>query len=337
MSIYYSLDKALSYNALFYFIIGERGVGKSFNAKKFCIQDFINHNHQFIYLRRYKEELDLACQSFFDDIKSAGFFDEHEFEVKPSKKLTKFYMDGELIGYGVALSTSNILKSTAFPDVKTIIFDEFILDVGTYRYLKNEITKLLDVYETVFRLRDGRLLFLGNSVSIDNPYFNYFNLSLPYNSEFKTFNDGEIVVNYIKNLEYRAKKKQSRFGKLIANTDYGRYAIDNEMLRDNNDFIEKKGKNPKFWHNIVINGNKYGVWHNMDNGRLYISEDYEPSSNLIVALQIDDHTPESKYVSMRRDGYIKIIIDYYKNGDLYFENIKIKNNVLKILRKCLSY
>ena len=113
MSIYYSLDKALSYNALFYFIIGERGVGKSFNAKKFCIQDFINHNHQFIYLRRYKEELDLACQSFFDDIKSAGFFDDHEFEVKPSKKLTKFYMDGELIGYGVALSTSNILKSTA--------------------------------------------------------------------------------------------------------------------------------------------------------------------------------------------------------------------------------
>lgn len=337
MSIYYSLDKALSYNALFYFIIGERGVGKSFNAKKFCIQDFINHNHQFIYLRRYKEELELACQSFFDDIKSAGLFDDHEFEIKPSKKLTKFYMDGELIGYAVALSTSNILKSTAFPDVKTIIFDEFILDVGTYRYLKNEITKLLDVYETVFRLRDGRLLFLGNSVSIDNPYFNYFNLSLPYNSEFKTFNDGEIVVNYIKNLEYRAKKKQSRFGKLIANTDYGRYAIDNEMLRDNNDFIEKKGKNPKFWHNIVINGNKYGVWHNMDNGRLYISEDYEPSSNLIVALQIDDHTPESKYVSMRRDGYIKIIIDYYKNGDLYFENIKIKNNVLKILRKCLSY
>lgn len=335
--MYYTLDKALSYNALFYFIIGERGVGKSFNTKKFCINDFINHDNQFIYLRRYKEELDLACQSFFDDLKDAGFFEEHEFQVKPSKKMTKFFIDGELVGYGIALSTSNILKSTAFPKVKNIIFDEFILDVGTYHYLKNEVTKLLDAYETVFRLREGRIFFLGNAVSIDNPYFNYFNLTLPYNSEFKTFNDGAILVNYIKNLEYREKKKNSRFGKLINNTDYGKYAIDNEMLRDNNDFIEKKGINPHFWNNIILNGNKYGIWHNADNGRVYISEDYEPNSKLFVAMTIDDHTPDSKYISIRQNSYIKVLIEYYKNGDLYFENLKIKNNFMKLIRKCLSF
>ena len=335
--MFYKLDKALSYNALFYFIIGERGVGKSFNTKMFCINDFINHNHQFIYLRRYKEELDLACQSFFDDLKNAGFFEDHTFEIKGGKKLTKFYMDDELIGYGIALSTSNILKSTAFPEVKNIIFDEFILDVGTYHYLKNEITKLLDAYETIFRLRDGRIFFLGNSVSIDNPYFNYFNLTLPYNSEFKVFNDGAIVVNYIKNLEYREKKRKSRFGKLIDGTDYGRYAIDNEMLRDNNDFIEKKGKNPRFWNNIIINGKKYGIWHNTENGRVYVSEDYEPNSKFSIAFSINDHTPESKYVSIRQNSYIKVLLEYYKNADLYFENMKVKNEFMKIIRKCLSY
>lgn len=335
--MYYSLDKALSYNALFYFIIGERGVGKSWNTKKFCVQDYINHENQFIYLRRYKEELDLATQSFFDDLKDAGAFSDHEFEVKPSKKLTKFYMDGELIGYGIALSTSNILKSTAFPNVKNIVFDEFILDTGTYHYLKNEVTKTLDVFETVFRTRDGRIFFLGNSISIDNPYFNYFDLTLPYNSEFKTFKDGLILVNYIKNLEYREMKKKSRFGKLIDGTDYGKYAIDNEMLRDNNDFIEKKGQNPYFWNNIVLNGEMYGVWHNSKTGRTYISEDYEPNSKLCFAMTIDDHTPESKYVSIRQHSYIKIIIEQYKNGDLYFENMKVKNNFMKLIRKCLSY
>lgn len=246
-------------------------------------------------------------------------------------------MDDELIGYGIALSTSNILKSTAFPEVKNIIFDEFILDVGTYHYLKNEITKLLDAYETIFRLRDGRIFFLGNSVSIDNPYFNYFNLTLPYNSEFKVFNDGAIVVNYIKNLEYREKKRKSRFGKLIDGTDYGRYAIDNEMLRDNNDFIEKKGKNPRFWNNIIINGKKYGIWHNTENGRVYVSEDYEPNSKFSIAFSINDHTPESKYVSIRQNSYIKVLLEYYKNADLYFENMKVKNEFMKIIRKCLSY
>lgn len=335
--MYYTLDKLMSYNGLLNFVIGERGCGKSFSSKCFCINDFIKNGNQFIYLRRYKEELDLACSSFFDDVKSAGKFPDAEFEVKPSKKLTKFLIDGEIAGYGIALSTSNILKSTAFPDVKTIVFDEFILDVGTYHYLKSETTKLLDAIETIFRLRDGRVLFLGNSISIDNPYFNYFNLELPYNSEFKTYKDGLIVVNYIRNMEYREQKRKSRFGKLIDGTDYGKYAIDNQMLRDNNDFIEKKGENPYFWNNLVLNGETFGVWHNGKTGKTYISNDYEPNSKLCFAMTIDDHTPQSKYISIRQHSYIKVLIEQYKNGDLYFENIKIKNAFMKLIRKCLSY
>ena len=50
--------------------------------------------------------------------------------------------------------------------------------------------------------------------------FLYFDLSLPYNSTHKIFKNGEILVNYIKNENYRAVKKASRFGKLIAGTKY---------------------------------------------------------------------------------------------------------------------
>ena len=61
-----------------------------------------------------------------------------------------------------------------------IIFDEFLLDNGgTYRYLKHEVTMMLDVIETVGRLRDIQVIFLGNSLSITNPYFAYFELDLP--------------------------------------------------------------------------------------------------------------------------------------------------------------
>ena len=336
--MYYTLDKLLSRNAILNFVLGERGVGKSFSSKVYCINDYIKKGNQFIYLRRYKEELTLACSSFFKDVQNAGLFEDHEFKVKGSKNLTMFYMDGEIIGYGIALSTSNILKSTAFPAVKTIVFDEFMLDEGVYRYLKNEVTKMLDVIETVFRLREGRVLFLGNSTSItDCPYFNYFNLDLPYNSEFKTFKDGLIVVNYIRNMEYRAEKKRTRFGKLIDGTTYGRYAIDNEMLRDDKTFIEKKGANPRFWHSLVVNGNKYGVWRNPQNGRLYISDDFDPSCNMSYAISIDDATPDTKYITIKNNGYMRVIIEYYKNADLYFENQKIKNNIIPVLRRCLSY
>lgn len=334
--MYYNLDKLISYGGLFNFIIGERGVGKSFSCKSYAIKDYINHKNQFIYLRRYKEELQLACSSFFADIQSAGLYEEHTFKIKGGKNLAIFYMDDEIIGYGIALSTSNILKSTPFPQVRTIIFDEFILDTGIYHYLKNEVNKTLDCVETVFRLKDGRVFFLGNAISIDNPYFNYFDLDLPYNSEYKTFKDGAIVVNYIKNLEYRETKRHTRFGRLIDGTDYGKYAIDNKMLRDDSTFIGKKG-NCHFLHVLYVNNQKFGVWHSIQNGRVYISEDYDPNCSISYALSIDDHTPETKYISIRTNGFMKVIIDYYKNGELYFENQKIKNAVIPILRKCLSY
>ena len=40
-SFWYDLSRVLSYNALLYFVIGERGVGKSFSAKKYVINHYI--------------------------------------------------------------------------------------------------------------------------------------------------------------------------------------------------------------------------------------------------------------------------------------------------------
>lgn len=338
-SIFYDLRKTLSRNALFFFILGERGVGKTFQAKEYVVSNYLKHGKQFIYLRRYASELKDAMSTFFNDLLNAGYFKDHEFKVKGSSKtIYTLYVDGEPMGYGVALSTSSILKSSSFPLVNTIIYDEFTLEEGVYHYLKNEVHSTLNLCETVFRLRDdGKVLFLGNSVSIDNPFFNYFDLSLPYNSEYKTFKDGLIVVNYIKNLPYREAKKKTRFGKLTKDTPYGRYAIDNEMLNDNNDFVEKKGTNPRFWHILVINNNKYGVWRNAETGRLYISEDFDPCCTISYAITIDDATPDTKFISIRNNGFMKVIIEYYKNSDLYFESLKIKNEVVPILRRCLSY
>ena len=38
--MYYSYDKAISFGALLNFIIGERGVGKSYGAKKWVVKHF---------------------------------------------------------------------------------------------------------------------------------------------------------------------------------------------------------------------------------------------------------------------------------------------------------
>lgn len=336
--IYYNYDKLFSFNFLMAFVIGERGCGKTFGSKVAVLKKFLKTGEQFIYLRRYKTELDTALATFWNDLIDNDYFPDLELKVKKNKMLTEFTCCGKVCGYAVPLSTANILKSTAFPKVKTIVFDEFILDgaSGTYRYLKNEVTMMLDIIETVGRLRDIQVLFLGNALSITNPYFAYFDLDLPYNGEFRTFKDGLIVVNYIKNLKYRQAKKQSRFGRLIDNTEYGRYAIDNEMLRDNKHFIEKKPPDATFYGVLIVNGNYIGIWP-AKNGYIYLSSKFDPNTVHKFACDFNDHTEQTIFTNARENYYLRLCVVAYKQGILKFESQKLKGVIIPLLNKCISF
>ena len=83
-------------------------------------------------------------------------------------------------------------------------------------YLHNEVEVFLNLIETIARMRNVRVFLLGNAGNIiTNPYFLYFDLNIPYNTDIKTFKDGLILVQYMKNEEYRKTKSMTRFGKLV--------------------------------------------------------------------------------------------------------------------------
>lgn len=337
--MFYNFDKLFSYNFLIAFVIGERGVGKSFNSKVAVLKKFIRTGEQFLYIRRYKTELDTALANFWDDLQANGYFDDLHLEVKKSKMLTQFLCDGEVCGYAVPLSTANILKSTPFPKVSTIIFDEFLLDTGgTYRYLKHEVTMFLDVIESVGRLRDNlKVILLGNALNVHaSPYFAYWDLELPVDgSEFRTFKDGAIVVNYIRNLEYRKAKKASKFGKLIDGTEYGKYAIDNEILRENNSFIGKRPHNAVFECELIINGTPLGMWNGHD-GYMYISEKYDPNTVHKFVFDYSDHTEGTIFENARQNIWMGLAIRAYKQGWLKFESQKVKALAVSVMNKCIA-
>lgn len=333
--IFYSYDKLISYGALLNFVIGERGVGKSYGAIKFVIDDYLKNGNQFVYLRRYKTELDTAVPKFFDAIVNNNEYGEDtQFKVNKRNKMSEFVMDGEVIGYAVALSTANILKSTSFSKVKTIIFDEFIIDKGVYHYLRNEAETMLDICETIGRMRDIRVLFLGNAISLAaNPYFNYFDLQLPpVGKEFRTFKDGLIVVNYIKNDAYRAAKKQTKFGRLIEGTQYGKYAIDNELLRDSETFIERRNEDALNWCTLVIKGHSYGIWVGKSTHKIFISRDYNPRLRQVFSVDEYGHNEKNLLIAAKK-SWFKIVIDNFAIGNVRFEDARVKEDCLSILRK----
>ena len=340
MSFYYNFDKVFSYNALINLVVGGRGIGKSFNSKLAVIKRFLKTGEQFVYVRRYKTELDSAVPTFFQSIQAKGYFEDHVFKVRKSKMLTEFYCDGEICGYAIALSTSNVLKSAEFPNVKTIIFDEFIIDpsAGLYRYIRSECQMFLDLIETVFRMNDdGRVIMLGNNAHFYGcPYAAFWDLELPYESEFKTFKNGTILVNYVAdNPEFVNAKKNTRFGKVIEGTLYGDYAIHNKSLRENDQFIAKRPSNNRFYCILVINGENFGVWQGVD-GYVYISDKYDPNSPYKFACDFDDHTEKTIFLNYRENYCLRYCIGAYKQGWCRFENVRVKAVTQKLFNKCLS-
>lgn len=329
-NIWYSYDKVLSYNAMLNFIIGERGVGKSYGIKKIVINRFLKKGRKFIYLRRYDTELkkSLKDNEFFKDIGNDSAFKDFKFSIKGDK----FLIDNKVCGYAIPLSKASIYKSVPFPDVDIIIYDEFLIDNATYHYIQDEPEKLLDFMETVGRLRNIQVFLLGNSISLINPYFDYFNISLPYKTDIKTFKEGIILINYIKNEAYREVKRESRFGKLIDGTKYGSYAIDNEFLKDNNNFIKKKSSKSKFFFNLILNGHTYGVWLDYNSNDMYISKHFNSNHPVSITFNYKDHS-ENTIMLKSKSVFYQNLINHYEKGFLYFENQQIKSDVTKLIHR----
>ena len=333
---WYDKGQLLSFKAFFNLLIGNRGGGKTYGFKGWSIDDYKKNKRQFIWLRRYGTEIELMKKSFFDDI--ASKYPNDKFEIKGSKKAGKFYMNNELIGFYFALSTSSIAKSSAYPNVDKIIFDEFLIMGNTYKYLTDEVVMLLEFIETIFRDREHNpqavqprgVYLLGNNVTIANPYFLYFNIK-PFKQRFYVDRTRGIVVEQYTNAKFIEDKKASKIGKLTANTTYAEYAIENKSYLDNDRFIAKKPSMCTFNCAIDYKGKTYGFWLDYKNGDMYVNYQYDPDSYNHYSLTKDDHTINTFLIKNLTNTYIKNIVWLFRAGCMYFENQQIKSQVYELL------
>ena len=331
--MYLDLSKILSYNALLNFIIAERGTGKTYGASKFVANKLIKNKDEFAYIRRYKSDLQKALPNFWTALITNEEFKEHELSRKGSNLL----IDDKVCGYGMTLSTAHQLKSSNFSKVKYIIFDEVLIEKGQSHYLKNEVDIFLGLVETIARLRNVVVILLANSTDLVNPYFLYFDLHLPYNNDIITFKDGLIAVQYCESKEYREVKKNTPFGKLVKDTSYEDYAINNKFMNVNKDFIEKKDKGSKFSFSFVYKNFRFGIWVNWLSGKMYISNDYL-ENGIVFACTTEDHKPNTMLLSVaKKYNCWNNFINNYKLGNVYFENQKIKNISHEVMKLLVKY
>lgn len=188
---YYSLTNILKCNADYNIIIGERSNGKTFATLEYCFKEYwkSGREKEFAYIRRWKEDVSgRRAEAVFAGIVAKGlvkkitagefttikYYSGKYYLANYDEDTGKIISDGKPFCYNFALSEMEHDKSTAYPKIQNIIFDEFI---SRMHYLKDEFILFMNVLSTIIRDRQIDKIFLcGNTVNKYNPYFEEFGI-----------------------------------------------------------------------------------------------------------------------------------------------------------------
>lgn len=237
---YYDVHEDLDRGLTFNFIIGGRGIGKTFSA----LRSAVSLSGNFIYLRRSKTEIELCALPETNPFKAVNNFDGTDYKIQRAGDLSTILdPEGNVRGYAMALSTFGNLRGVDFSDVNLILFDEFVPQKNA-RPIKAEDEAFFNLYETVNRNRelDGlppvRVLMLSNAVSINSPILAALGLvgilerMIAKGKEYYIDRDRSILVRLPYDADFAAEKSMTALYRLTAGSRYADHAIGNKFAYD---------------------------------------------------------------------------------------------------------
>lgn len=348
---YYDYTPILSYNAIYNFLVGGRGIGKTYGIKRRSIKRAIDYGHQFIYVRRYKTEMVPSRQTFFADVEAE--FPDHEFKVNGNmamvakfvnpenyaseadyKKATKD-RDWSTIGYFVSLSTAQTQKSVSYPKVRTVIFDEFIIEKGSFHYLPDEADVFNNFYSTVDRARtkdEVQVFFLANSVSIMNPYFLKYGIRPDQLPELSTSHNRFILTHFPDSKEFAKSVFETRFGKFIEGTDYADYAVGNTFKDANDEMVGFKPSSADYIFTLETKQGMFSVWYDPRKIDYYMQRK-RPKGNEQIFTIVPEKMSAEKTLMTFQDKPLAILRTSFRQGRAIFDAPETRNAFIEIFRR----
>lgn len=334
---WYNWDKIYSFNGFFNFIVGARGVGKTYGWKKKVIAAAIRKQEQFMYVRRYKDELKISKDTFFADILHE--FPDWDFraygataQMAPASTRDDKKRPWKTIGHFIALSTAQSIKSVAYPLVTNIGYDEFIIEKGATHYIANEAHAFQNLYSTVDRNQDKtKVFFMANSVAITNPYFLQYGIKPDPDHEFLKLNDGYIVVHFVNAAEFREEVYATKFGKFIAGTEYGDFAVGNEFSDNGDNLLNIKNASARYNYTIETKNGTFSVWIDWKAGKYYIQEK-RPKQEMLFTI-LPERMNDDRILLTYSDKMVQVLRTAFRNGNAYFDTAKSRNAFIEIFKR----
>lgn len=224
---YYTLKPLLKHNADYNIVFGERSNGKTYAALMLGIENYIKSGKQFAYIRRWREDIrGKRGETLFAAHVANGVIEQltdNKYNAVYCKGGKYYLMNvdeegGKTISeapfcFAFALSEQEHEKSTSYPNVTSIIFDEFL--TRKY-YLPDEFMLFMNLLSTIIRQRNDVTIFmLGNTVNKYCPYFSEFGLkNVPTQKQgtidiYQFGKDGcKIAVEYAATIQQNKKSNK---------------------------------------------------------------------------------------------------------------------------------
>lgn len=183
---FYSLKNILEYDADYNIIYGERSNGKTTSVLDFALESYCNSGYinELGIIRRQTEDFKgKKGQQIFEGVTKLDFVSKYTkgkynsiYYYSQKWYLCFINSNGERVSthtqpfaHAFAISAEEHYKMTSYPQIKTILFDEFL--TRTF-YLPDEFIKFQNLLSTIIRLRDDVKIFMcGNTINKFCPYF----------------------------------------------------------------------------------------------------------------------------------------------------------------------
>lgn len=345
-SRYYNWERTLSYNADVTMVITRRDRGKTTGIRIAALEDSIRRGYRFVEIVRNSGELPEVMAGYFEKLAMLDQFRAYEFKTEAARGYWRIMADeGDASSdwvqccYFVALTDAQNAKKRTYVNVRKIIFDEALIEPSPYhRYLPREWQVLANLVDTVTRETgsgDGvrpHLYMCANAVDLINPFFSAWGVDSVPRYGYTWCMGHRILIHYEDPSEAPSDRAETTLaGRMIAGTDEGRTALENEFITAATDDIAQKPPRASFWIGLVYMGVEFGIWVDWVDGYYYITRKIPRNARQVYALTRRDNSA-NRLVARRATPAMREIARAHDDRIIRYDTVGTREQLLDALQ-----
>lgn len=303
-------------------IIGGRGIGKTYSALSFMIEN----KKKFLYMRNTRQQISECCSDFGNPFKRLNKDKGWNIQLEVEKDHVNIINDDlEVIGYASPLSVFENLRGADLSDVDYIVFDEFI---ENRKLLFDQFKAFVNMRETVGRNREllGEAplytILLSNAQSLNSPILAGYNLIPNIEGMMKAhqqkFKREDTLVLLPESEVSELKKKTSTYSGLEG-TRIFKENIENKFANDS--FYGVKKRNIREYVPLCKIDDIY-IYYHKSTMKKYVCT--------IQAINIPEYNSKDNALAFYQ-SFGRYLPSEYANGFVEFSDYTTKSKFMKII------